>query len=231
VSAEVLRVLDELMRSPGAVAERSRKGGDLRALFVASLSALLLGAAVFGATLATSRGGMQLLYSGLKLPFAMIVTLLLVVPAFHAIASGLGRPLPFSGMIGLSLAAAGRGALVLIALSPLIWLSFDGGLSYHRGVLLACVSYGLSGLAALDLVLRGIGRDARGLVIVGLFGCVLGVTGGQTAWMLRPFLGRPSAASVPFLRQRESSFLDSVQQSSRSSFGLYSRVPEQERSE
>lgn len=227
----VLQVLDELMRSPGTVAERSRAGGDLRALFIASLGSLVLGAGVFGATLATSRGGAQLVYSGLKLPFAMLVTLLLVVPAFHAIAAGLGRAQTFSGMIGLALAAAGRGALVLVAFSPLIWLALDHGLSYHRGVLLACACYGLAGLAALDLVLRGIGRDARGLVIVGLFGCVLAVTGGQTAWMLRPFLGRPSATEVPFLRHRESSFLDSVQQSLRSSVGSYSRIPDVERSD
>lgn len=224
----VLQVLDELMRSPRTVAERSRAGGDLRALFIASLGSLVLGAGVFGATLATSRGGAQLVYSGLKLPFAMVVTLLLVVPAFHAISAGLGRALSFSGMVGLALAAAGRGALVLVALSPLIWLSFDHGLPYHRGVLLACACYGLAGLAALDLVLRGIGRDARGVVIVGLFGCVLAVTGGQTAWMLRPFLGRPSATQVPFLRHRESSFLDSVQQSTRSSVGVYSQRAERE---
>jgi hypothetical protein len=221
VNSQVFRIFDELLRSPRAVAEQSRAGGDLRPLFVASLSALVLGAGVFGATLATSRGGLQLLYSGVKLPLAMVATMLLVVPAFHAIAAGLGRPLSFSGMIGLTLAAAGRGALVLVALSPFVWLSFDRGLSYHPGVLLAAACYALAGLAALDLVLKGVGFDARGFVIVSLFAGVLLTTGGQTAWMLRPFLGRPSAPSVPFFRQRESSFWDALQQSSRSSFGVY----------
>jgi len=221
MNSRVFAAFDELLRSPRAIAERSRGGGDLRPLFLASLSALVLGAGVFGATLATSRGGLQLLYSGVKLPLAMVVTMLLVVPAFHAIAAGLGRPLSFSGMIGLTLAAAGRGALVLVALSPLIWLSFDRGLSYHPGVLLAAACYALAGLASLDLVLRGVGLDARGLVIVSLFAGVLFATGGQTAWMFRPFLGRPSAVSVPFFRARESSFWDAVQQSSLSSFGVY----------
>ena len=221
MSSQVFAVFDELLRSPRAIAERSRAGGDLRPLFVASLSALVLGAGVFGATLATSRGGLQLLYSGVKLPLAMVATMLLVVPAFHAIAAGLGRPLSFSGMIGLTLAAAGRGALVLVALSPLVWLSFDRGLSYHPGVLLGVACYALAGLAALDLVLKGVGFDARGFAIVSLFAGVLFATGGQTAWMLRPFLGRPSAVSVPFFRARESSFWDAVQQSSLSSFGVY----------
>lgn len=221
MNSEVFAVFDELLRSPRAIAARSRAGGDLRPLFVASLSALLLGAGVFGATLATSRPGLQLLYSGLKLPLSMVATMLLVVPAFHAIAAGLGRALSFSGMIGLTLAAAARGALLLVGLSPLIWLSFDRGLTYHPGVLLAAACYALAGLAALDVVLRGVGFDARGLVIVTLFAGVLFATGGQTAWMLRPFLGRPSDASVPFLRQREGSFWDALRQSSLSSLGVY----------
>jgi hypothetical protein len=219
----IFQVLDELLRSPRAVAERARAGGDLRPLFLAALGALVFGAGIFGATLATSRGGVQLLYSGVKLPLALIATLLLVVPAFHAIAAGLGRPLGFSAMVGLLLAAAGRGALVLIALSPVIWLCFDRGLTYQPGVLLASLCYALSGLAALELVLRGIGFDFRGFLIVSVFGLVLFATGGQTAWMMRPFLGRPSAQNVPFLRHRESSFMDALGQSARSSLGIYDR--------
>lgn len=217
MTAAILQSLDELLRSPRAVAERARAGGDLRALFIASVFAIVLGAGVFGATLATARGGMQLLYSGVKLPLALIATLLLVVPAFHAIATGLGRPLSFSGMVGLTLAAAGRAALVLSALAPLIWLSFDRGLTYHPGVLLATGCYAVAGVASLGIVLRGIGFDGRGLVIVGLFGAVVMGTGGQTAWMLRPFLGRPADASVPFLRGRQGSLFDSLELSTQQS--------------
>ncbi len=57
---------------------------------MASLSALLLGAGVFGATLATSRGGLQLLYSGVKLPLAMVATMLLSCPRFTLSPPGLG---------------------------------------------------------------------------------------------------------------------------------------------
>ena len=221
MNSAIFSVLDELLRSPKAVAERTRKGGDLRPLFVAALSALVLGAGVFGATLATSRGGAQLLYSGVKLPLALLATLLVVLPAFHAIAAGLGRPQSFSAMVALVLAAAGRGALVLVALAPVIWLCFDRGLSYHPGVLLAAFCYGLAGVASLELLLRGIGRDFRGFMIVVLFGAVLFATGGQTAWMLRPFLGRPAAQHLPFLRARESSFLDAVERSAQSAVGIY----------
>lgn len=219
--ARVLRTLDEILRSPEAVAERSRSGEDLRPLFVAALLALVVGAGIFGAVLATSRGGMQLVYSAIKLPLALLGTLVLSVPAFHAIAAALGRAMSLGGMVGLALAATARAALVLVALAPLVWFAFDRGLGYHGGVMLSACCYGLAGLSALELVGRGVGRDPRGLVILACFGAVLLPTGAQMAWMLRPFIGRPAQAEVPFLRARESSFADAVHRSAFSSVGMY----------
>jgi hypothetical protein len=53
---------------------------------------------------------------------------------------------------------------------------------------------------------------------------VMAPVAAQTAWMLRPFFGRPAEARVPFFRHRESSFLDAVAKSARSSAGIYDRV-------
>ena len=64
---------------------------------------------------------------------------------------------------------------------------------------------------------------ARAFVILACFGSVMAPVGAQTAWMLRPFFGRPAEAHVPFFRARESSFLDSVSTSARSSVGIYDR--------
>jgi hypothetical protein len=47
---------------------------------------------------------------------------------------------------------------------------------------------------------------------------------GQTAWMLRPFFGRPAQHAVPFVRVREGSFADAVMQSGKSAIGIYERV-------
>ena len=218
MNAAAFQVFDQLLRSPRAVAERARAGGDLRPLFVASLGAVVLGASVFGATLATPRGGLQVLYSGVKMPFVLVATLLLVAPAFYAIARGLDRSLSFSSMIGLALAAAGRAALVLLGLSPVAFLALDRGISYHAGILLATSCYCVAGLSSLGMVLRGVGSDARGLVIVSLFGAVVLFAGGQTAWMLRPFLGMPGESSVSFLRGRTGSLFDSLERSANSPF-------------
>lgn len=214
-------LLEELLRSPASVAEHCRSERDPKPLFLAALLATVAGAAVFGAVLATSRGGVQLFYSAAKLPLALLGTLILVVPALHAILAGLGRPLGMSNVATLVLAASGRAALVLLSLSPVVWLAFDRGLGYHGGVLLAAVCYALAGLAALELLRKGVGSDLRSVAVIACFGLVLLPTAGQAAWMLRPFLGRPAQAHVPFLRARESSFADAVYQSARSSVGVY----------
>lgn len=227
MSATTFEILEQLLRSPANVAEHCRSERDPRPLFLASLVATLSGAAVFGGVLATSRGGLQLLYSAAKLPIALIATLVLVVPALHAIASGLGRPLTMSNVATLLLAASGRAALVLLSLSPVVWLAFDRGLGYHGGVLLAAGCYGVSGLAALELLRKGLGSDLRSLTVLFCFALVLLPTAGQTAWLLRPFLGRPAQVHVPFLRERESSFADSVFRSAQSSAGIYRELERQ----
>ena len=210
MTGQMLLRLDELLRSPKTVAERIAAREDLRPLVMSALLALVVGAGTFGAVLATSRGGLQLLYSAVKLPLAILITLCLCVPAFFAIARALGRDIVFGGMVGLMLSAAGRAALVLMALAPAVWFLFDRGLDYHLGVLLSAGCYGLAGVSALRLVASGVGLDARGLGILACCAAVLLPTGAQSAWMLRPFIGRPAQAHVPLLRHKESSFADAV---------------------
>lgn len=221
MSAQIFGMLDELLRSPEAVAERIRRREDLRPLAVSALLALLLGAGTFGAVLATARGGAQLGYSALKLPLSVLLTLCLCVPAFAAIARALGRNIDLGGMVGLSLSAAARAALVLLAFAPAVWFALDRGLGYHASVLLSATCYGIAGLSALRVMASGLGRDGRGWGILLCCAAVLLPTGAQSAWMMRPFIGRPSQARVPFLRHKESSFADAVYQSAFSSVGRF----------
>ena len=81
MTARAFRLFDELLRSPRESAGRAVMGRDLEPLVLAALAAILVGSGVFGGVLATSRGGAQLFYSATKLPLALLVTLVLVVPA------------------------------------------------------------------------------------------------------------------------------------------------------
>jgi hypothetical protein len=216
-----MNVLNRLLRAPAEVAAACREDRDVREIAAASIASLALGAAVFGGTIGSFRGGVQILYAGLKLPVALLATLAVCAPAFHGLAAGLGRPLPMRTLLTLTLASAGRAALVLLALAPGLWLLFDLGIGYHSAALAAAFAYALAGVAALGILLRGLG-DAphRGLMALA-FGLVFFAVAGQSSWILRPYLVRPRATTVPLLRAREGSFADAVYQSSRSARGIY----------
>ena len=214
-------VLSRLLRSPGDIAACCREDREVRAIVLTSLAAIVAGAMVFGGVIGSFRGGAQIVFAGLKLPIALLATLAVCVPAFHGIAAGLGRPWPMRSVIALSLAAAGRSALVLLALSPALWLCFDLGLGYHGAALVSALAYGVAGLAALGVLVRGLGAGAGRGLTAAAFVAIFFVVGGQTSWLLRPYLVRPRSEAVPFLRGREGGFGDSLYRSSRSARGVY----------
>jgi hypothetical protein len=214
-------VLNRLLRAPGEVASACREDRGVREIAGASLLSVALGAAVFGGTIGSFRGGAQILFAGFKLPLALLVTLAICAPAFHALAAGFGRVFPMRTILALALASAGRAALVLVALSPVLWLLFGLGLGYHAAALAAALAYAVAGAAALGVLLRGLGEGKhRGLTALA-FALVFFAVGGQASWILRPYLVRPRATSIPFLRAREGSFADAIYLSSRSARGIY----------
>jgi hypothetical protein len=218
VNAEVVSAL---LREPAEVADRCENEDELRDLALACLLCLVVGAALFGGVVGSFRGGLQIGYSAVKLPLALLATLVVSVPAFFALAVGFGARTRFVSIAALSLAASARAALVLAGCAPVLWLAVDRGLGYHGSVLLATCMYLASGLAALGIVLRGLGGSVRALVTAAACGIVFFGVLGQTAWMLRPFFGRPSQATIPFVRPREGSFADALTRSSRSARGIY----------
>jgi hypothetical protein len=230
-------VLNRLLRAPAEIAADCREDRDVRAIAVTSLIALAVGSAVFGGVIGSFRGGLQIAYAAVKVPLAMTATLALCVPAFHAIAAGLGRAFPLRSIVALALAAAGRAALVLLAVSPLLWLVFDRGIGYHAAALASAFAYAAAGAAAFSVLVRGLGAGPGRVITAVAFAAVFFAVGGQTSWILRPYLIRPrtwTAAAhhvqkIPFLRGYEGSFADSLYQSSRSARGVYDETEESSR--
>jgi hypothetical protein len=209
--------LERLLRHPETITDPSRERQTDRHLFFATVLSILIGAGLFGMALATSRGGLQLLYSSIKMPIVCLITLAFVTPALAAVSDVFHRTLTLANAAVLMLTAAARASLILLALAPIVWLAFDHGLSYHRGVIVACFCYGIAGLEALRIIKLAFGNSARSFAIISVFSLVLLPAGAQTAWLLRPYLGRPSQTEVPFLRGKESSFNQSVSRSLTSS--------------
>jgi hypothetical protein len=226
VSAALQEMAGWLLRSPQRAADLCRRDGDLRPLVLTSLIAVAVGATAFGAVVGSFRGGIQTFYAAVKLPLAMIAALALCVPAFHALAAVFGRPWPMRTVMAITLAAAGRASLLLLAFSPLLWLAYDLGLGYHGAAVLAAGSYGLAGLAALGVLFRGLGAGRGRTRTILAFAAVFLAAGGQTSWLLRPYLLRPRSDEVVFVRDRESTFIEALVMASRSAAGIYDRAPE-----
>jgi hypothetical protein len=217
MSPSLAHSIELLLRSPDGLVQSLQSKEEQVGAYRASLLLIVAGTACFGAVLGTSHGLLQSLYSAIKLPAAVLLTLLLTTPAFTAITAALRRPLSAANATVLVLAAAARGSLVLLALSPVLWLAMSHGLQYHRGIMTAVLCYTLADLSALRMILRGVGKDWRGRFVVLFFAAALIPAGAQSTWMLRPFMGRPSQHTLPFLRNIDGSFADSVTRSFESS--------------
>jgi hypothetical protein len=199
-----LSLLHRLLRAPSEVAADCREDRELPRVAASSLVVIVVGAVLFGAAVGSWRGGAQIALSAFKLPLVTVGTLAVCVPAFHAIAAVFGRPWSLRSAVSILLVAGARFSLVLVAATPVLWLAIDLGASYDAVKLLASLAYGLAGLAALTLVLHGLGPGTGRVSAVLTFVAVFLVVGGQSAWILRPYIGRPGRDSVPvFTRERE----------------------------
>jgi hypothetical protein len=196
---DVFEALERILRRPGEIAAACVAGGASRSLAVTSLAAIAVGMALFGGVVGSMRGGAQIAYGSLKMPLAILATLVACVPAFHAFAAALGRPWTYRAVASLTLVAGARASLALVAAAPALWLVINFGAGYHAIKLLATLAYALAGLAALGLMLRALGEGPRRASTAAAFVAVFLLVGGQMAWSLRPFIVRPDATEVVFL--------------------------------
>jgi hypothetical protein len=208
--------MNRLLRVPGEVAADCRDDRDLTRLAASALVAVVTGAVLFGAAVGTWRGGEQIAFAALKLPVVTVATLALCGPAFYAIAAVFGRPWSVRSAVSIMLVAGARFSLVLLAATPVVWLAINLGASYDAVKLLAVLAYALAGLAALGLLLRGLGEGKGRVATVVTFIGVFLVVGGQSAWILRPYIGTPGRSEITlFTREREGGVAWQILQSTR----------------
>lgn len=180
---------DVLLRDPSRAAADAVQGAEPKLVRTALLS-LLAGALVYGGILGSYRGELQIAYAAAKMPLVLLGALVVTAPAVWALGAASGRAWTLRAVAALVTVSAGRAALVLVALAPLLWLAIDLGAGYHFSSFLAACAFGVAGLVALGTLLRGLGRSAAH---VGLFAALVFLSAlAQTGWALRPWLGRPS---------------------------------------
>ena len=197
--------------------------GDVQPLARTLLMSTLVCSAVFGACLGSYRGGLQTLFAMVKFPVVILLTAAFTVPALSAMKSALGVRTSLVRDAALVLAALALATLVMAAAAPLLLLAITHGIPYHMTILMVVGAGGFGGLAGLSVLAMGlndVGFKGR-LTLLATTLAVFSLVGGELAWMLRPYLLRPSATSTTFLRAAEGTFFDAVSQSYDSARGIY----------
>lgn len=224
-SPDLLPSIDQLLRDAPGVLQRIREGRGLATLARAMIVTVALGAGIFGASMGAYRGGLQILYAGVKLPLVLLLTTAICAPALTALNAALGREACLRRDLSLVLSALARTSLVMAAQAPIVLLAVRLGVSYHSLILLVVACCAVAGALGLALFLRGLHlSDRRSLAAVAVaLLAVFGSVGTQMSWTLRPFVLRPRTQETPFVRSLEGSFFDAVATSSRSARGVYWR--------
>lgn len=218
--------VERLMRDRAGLLADVGAGRDLAAIARAMIATIAIGGALFGAAIGIYRGGIQIAYAAIKLPLVLVLTAALATPALAAFNLALDRPARLARDLALALCALALGALVLAALAPVILVARALDASYHQTALVVVVCCAGAGLAALAVLIRGLRHQAAAWAgtAAALLCAVTMVVGAQLAWTLRPYLVRPRATSVPFVRDVEGSLVESVVQTYHSIEGDYDRA-------
>lgn len=157
---------------------------DPRRITATLLCAGTLGAMAFGAVTGSQQGGLQILSSAVKMPLVLVLPLVLCLPFLHWSYRWAGAPVLWSTLVGHGAVAVCRMGLGLLIGVPVVWIAWHAPLPHAVSVQLVAAVVGGVFLAALWPLFQ-LGAGAHRLVVVGL----LAVTLGQSAWVLRPFVG------------------------------------------
>lgn len=192
--------LDGLLRGDSAAQGERR----LRELF----ACIILFGVFYGAVMGTYSGVrpdrmLQVLYSGLKVPLLLLVTFALSLPSFYVLNTLLGLAGDFAEVLRALVATQAALTLVLASFAPftVFWyVSFEG---YHPAILFNAAMFAAASFAAQVLLRRAyrplIARNPAHRWMLRLWLLIYAFVGIQMGWVLRPFLGDPSAP-VQFFR-------------------------------
>lgn len=219
-----LGTIDMLLRDRDLMLTRI-KTGNVREILRTMTLTIAVAMMIVGAALGSYRGGIQIVYAGLKAPLVLLGTAALSAPVLTAIGGALGRRSRLAVDLALVMSALAWGALVVAAFTPLIMLGRASELSYHAMVLGTVAVFSIGGLAALSMIVRAMALEAgRGWLTAVVGMCLVFVmVGGQLAWALRPYLLRPKTPDVVFVREVEGSLVDAIVGAVRSARGIYDR--------
>ena len=116
----VVAALDELLRRPWAIVERS--DSDCRSSLPYLIAGALACFALYGAASGFFQGGQQVLVAAFKVPLIILSSLLLCAPSFYVLSSLTGVEVSPRWLAATVTGLAAMLGLLLVALMPISWL-------------------------------------------------------------------------------------------------------------
>jgi len=167
-------------------------------------------ACVYGAVLGCFGDFPQVFASAAKVPLLLFATLLICLPALFTFNIILGSKLSLKQTLAILLASNYLIAIILISLSPIVFL-FVLTAGRHDFISLMNVgSFTIAGLAGVRLLWRGMkylswrsGAEPN-FSLLFVWSIIYMFVGTQLAWRLRPFVGSPG--EFAFFRRIEGNF-------------------------
>jgi hypothetical protein len=190
-------LLAQVLRAPEQVVRACHDEDAEAEIAATTLVAIVVAGAAFGAVLGLRTGPLQALLSAIKVPLATLLALALSGPALHALAAISGKRWRFRTVVAVASTAGARASLVLLSAPPVMLLLVMFGQSYAVVKLCAVAAYALAGRSALTVLVASLGRGRA--FSVAAFVALFFVAGAQSAWVLRPYLGRPDLGRVPIV--------------------------------
>jgi hypothetical protein len=149
-------------------------------------------------------GALQVLYSALKVPLLLTATFALALPSFFVLNTLAGLRDDFADVLRSIVGAQAVLALILASLTPYTLLWYASTRDYAGAQVFSLAVFALASISGQSVLRHRyralVTRNPRHAPMRRLWLVLYAFVGVQTAWVLRPFIGRPGQ-STEFLRQ------------------------------
>lgn len=220
----MLAFLDQLLRRGDEWSDALQDPVQCRRFARSALLWVILLGGFYGAVM----GAYQLFREGspwnaltsmLKVPALLLVTTGICFPALYVFGIAGGARLRASSLWAALLGALVVLGILLAALSPIVFFFLSTVNSYLIVKFMHVAVWAVAGLGGLKF-LRGVLKRldpslTKNVKLMASWTLLFGLVGMQSAWMLRPFIGRPNQPFAAFQRIGGNIFEDLVQSARR----------------
>ncbi|MBI4659993.1 MAG: actin-binding WH2 domain-containing protein [Verrucomicrobia bacterium] len=221
----VFSLLDQLLRQREGFFDAIFAGRELGARLRSFLFIIVVLSAFYGVTMGAvgltqsfSRGWMQMLSSGVKVPLLFLASLAVCYPVLYIVLVLMGVRLDFAQTLNLIFLALSLNSLLLASCAPITLFFALTGANYHFVKLLHVVTFTFSGSWAMMALWKGLQTmceksdlyPRQAIRILQVWILVFGFVGTQMAWSLRPFVGQPDLEFQVFRTGQKGNFYEAV---------------------